>query len=41
MNDYLGAHMSISGGLHLAIDRAVAAGDEVDVHYYGNHIELE
>lgn len=26
MNDYLGAHMSISGGLHLAIDRAVAAG---------------
>jgi deoxyribonuclease-4 len=25
MNDYLGAHMSISGGLHLAIDRAVAA----------------
>jgi deoxyribonuclease-4 len=24
--DYLGAHMSISGGLHLAIDRAVAAG---------------
>lgn len=26
MNDYLGAHMSIAGGLHLAIDRAVAAG---------------
>ena len=26
MNNYLGAHMSISGGLHLAIDRAVAAG---------------
>ncbi|NVN89148.1 MAG: deoxyribonuclease IV [Desulfuromonadales bacterium] len=26
MNDYLGAHMSISGGLHRAIDRAVAAG---------------
>ena len=26
MNDYLGAHMSISGGLHLAIDRAVTAG---------------
>jgi deoxyribonuclease-4 len=26
MNDYLGAHMSISGGLHLAIDRAVSAG---------------
>lgn len=26
MQDYLGAHMSISGGLHLAIDRAVAAG---------------
>lgn len=26
MNDYLGAHMSISGGVHLAIDRAVAAG---------------
>jgi deoxyribonuclease-4 len=25
MNDYLGAHMSISGGLHLAVDRAVAA----------------
>ena len=25
MNDYLGAHMSISGGVHLAIDRAVAA----------------
>ena len=25
MKDYLGAHMSISGGLHLAIDRAVAA----------------
>jgi len=29
MNDYLGAHMSISGGLHLAIDRAVAAGCSV------------
>lgn len=26
MSDYLGAHMSISGGLHLAIDRGVAAG---------------
>ena len=26
MKDYLGAHMSISGGLHLAIDRAAAAG---------------
>ncbi|MBI2354073.1 MAG: deoxyribonuclease IV [Deltaproteobacteria bacterium] len=26
MNDYLGAHMSIAGGLHLAIDRAVAVG---------------
>jgi len=26
MNDYLGAHMSISGGLHRAVDRAVAAG---------------
>ncbi len=26
MIDYLGAHMSISGGLHLAIDRAVASG---------------
>jgi deoxyribonuclease-4 len=26
MRDYLGAHMSISGGLHLAIDRGVAAG---------------
>src|SRR5450631_2444524 len=26
MNDYLGAHMSIAGGLHLAVDRAVAAG---------------
>ncbi len=26
MPDYLGAHMSISGGLHLAVDRAVAAG---------------
>jgi deoxyribonuclease IV len=26
MTDYLGAHMSISGGLHLAVDRAVAAG---------------
>ncbi|MDD5286729.1 MAG: deoxyribonuclease IV [Desulfuromonadaceae bacterium] len=29
MKDYLGAHMSISGGLHLAIDRAVAAGCSV------------
>lgn len=29
MKDYLGAHMSISGGLHLAIDRAVAAGCNV------------
>lgn len=26
MADYLGAHMSIAGGLHLAIERAVAAG---------------
>ena len=26
MKDCLGAHMSIAGGLHLAIDRAVAAG---------------
>lgn len=26
MNDYLGAHMSIAGGLHLAVDRALAAG---------------
>lgn len=26
MNDYIGAHLSISGGLHLAIDRAVEAG---------------
>jgi deoxyribonuclease IV len=26
MRDFLGAHMSISGGLHLAVDRAVAAG---------------
>jgi deoxyribonuclease-4 len=26
MNDYLGAHMSISGGLHLAIDRAISTG---------------
>jgi deoxyribonuclease IV len=26
MNDYLGAHMSIAGGIHLAVDRAVAAG---------------
>lgn len=26
MKDYLGAHLSIAGGLHLAIDRAVAAG---------------
>lgn len=29
MKDFLGAHMSISGGLHLAIDRAVAAGCNV------------
>jgi deoxyribonuclease IV len=29
MKDYLGAHMSIAGGLHLAIDRAVAAGCNV------------
>ncbi len=29
MNDYLGAHMSISGGLHLAIDRAVTSGCSV------------
>ena len=29
MNDYLGAHMSISGGLHLAVGRAVAAGCSV------------
>lgn len=29
MKDYLGAHMSISGGLHLAIDRAVASGCSV------------
>lgn len=29
MSDYLGAHMSISGGLHLALDRAVAAGCNV------------
>ncbi|MDD2310480.1 MAG: deoxyribonuclease IV [Desulfuromonadaceae bacterium] len=29
MNDYLGAHMSISGGLYLAVDRAVAAGCNV------------
>ena len=29
MKDYLGAHMSISGGLHFAIDRAVAAGCNV------------
>ena len=29
MNDFLGAHMSISGGIHLAIDRAVAAGCSV------------
>lgn len=29
MNDYLGAHMSIAGGLHLAIDRAVTAGCNV------------
>ena len=29
MKDYLGAHMSISGGLHLAIDRAVAVGCNV------------
>jgi deoxyribonuclease-4 len=26
MRDYLGAHMSIAGGIHLAIDRGVAAG---------------
>ncbi len=26
MPDYLGAHMSIAGGLHRAIDRAIAAG---------------
>lgn len=26
MNDYIGAHLSISGGLHLAIDRAVETG---------------
>lgn len=26
MTDYIGAHLSISGGLHLAIDRAVEAG---------------
>jgi deoxyribonuclease-4 len=26
MPDYLGAHMSIAGGLHRAVDRAVAAG---------------
>ena len=26
MLDYLGAHMSISGGLHKAIERAVASG---------------
>lgn len=26
MNDYLGAHMSIAGGLHCAVDRALAAG---------------
>ena len=29
MKDYLGAHMSISGGVHFAIDRAVAAGCNV------------
>lgn len=29
MKDYLGAHMSISGGLHLAVDRAVAVGCNV------------
>lgn len=29
MKDYLGAHMSISGGLHNAIDRAVASGCNV------------
>ena len=29
MKDSLGAHMSISGGLHFAIDRAVAAGCNV------------
>ncbi|CAH2030319.1 deoxyribonuclease IV [Trichlorobacter ammonificans] len=26
MSDYLGAHMSIAGGLHTAVERAVAAG---------------
>ena len=26
MKDYIGAHMSIAGGVHLAVDRAVAAG---------------
>lgn len=26
MKDYLGAHMSIAGGIHLAVDRGVAAG---------------
>lgn len=26
MSDYIGAHISISGGLHLSIDRALAAG---------------
>ena len=26
MKDYVGAHMSIAGGMHLAIDRAVAVG---------------
>lgn len=29
MSDYLGAHMSIAGGMHLAIQRAVAAGCNV------------
>jgi deoxyribonuclease-4 len=29
MKDYLGAHISISGGVHLAIDRAVASGCSV------------
>lgn len=29
MRDYLGAHMSIAGGAHFAIDRAVAAGCSV------------
>lgn len=29
MKDYFGAHISISGGIHLAIDRAVASGCNV------------